>query len=60
MWKNFKVFLEFCYFVTVLLLFYVLGFLFCLFFFFWSRGMWDLSSSTPCTGLPKEDLFSPS
>ena len=45
---------------TVLLLFYVLGFLFCLFFLFWSRGMWDLSSSTPCTGLPKEDLFSPS
>ena len=27
---------------------------------FLSRGMWALSSPTPCTGLPKEDLFSPS
>ena len=46
MWTIFKVFIEF---VTILLLFYVL-------FFFWFRGMWDLSSptrdqtQTPCIG----------
>ena len=48
MWTIFEVFIDF---VTVLLLFYVL-----FLFFFWLRGMWDLSSltrdqtHTPCIG----------
>ena len=37
-----KIFIES---VTVLLLFYALGF-----FFFWLRGLWDSQLPTPCTG----------
>ena len=53
MWKNFKVFIEFCYFVTVLLLFYVLGFLFC-FVLFGPEACGILALQHPALGCPRK------
>ena len=53
MWKNFKVFIEFCYFVTVLLLFYVLGFLFC-FVLFGPEACGILALQHPALDCPRK------